>query len=161
MIAKFSCLSVSLLSLFINGSVLLVIDRPIARSMTDNSPPLISIASDQFPDRIIKTSKLQGYLDGFVAGDYHYAIIKSQNGKKYQFLVKGNEDCFLDKNRKVKLWVEYQKVEHYFPEASSYQPVIIIKSIRTPKTTWKQWQRSLTPAESAECRSVPWLYQNQ
>jgi hypothetical protein len=106
----------------------------------------------QHPDRQISTAKIVGYVDEFMAGDYSYVRIKTARGRQYQFMLDGDEGCFLAKYKRAKLWIEYREIERYIEQAGGYEPVKIIKTIRTAKTTWAKWQKSATPAELQQCR---------
>ena len=92
------------------------------------------------PDKLIATKKMTATFIGFQQGDYLYAVVKSENGQEMAFMGGySGESCFLANNKNETFTVIYDEMEIFLPEAGSYIPENIIKSIQT--TSGKIWQK--------------------
>ena len=82
------------------------------------------------PDKLISKKKIIGRLFDGVAGDYYYAVIKTEQGILESFMV-SSEICFLVQNRKQILNIDYDEIERFIPEGAGYYPENIIHKIST------------------------------
>jgi hypothetical protein len=119
------------------------------------SNDLMQLASETpgFPDKIVASKTVVGYFTNFVWGDYFYAVIETSRGTK-TFLVDRDEDCFLAYHQKVKLKIQYDRLQRYIPQAGGYQPIDVIRNIQTNRTNLARWRRSISPAKLKQCRQL-------
>jgi hypothetical protein len=101
-------------------------------------------------DKFIASKKMQGRVTKILWGDYLYAHVMGEAGE-VQFLINGDEDCFLRKHRGELLAIDYDVVDRYTPQASGYRDVNIIRNASTAQTSLKAWRDRVTEQELQKC----------
>jgi hypothetical protein len=131
----------------------------ILAQKTDLTPPQITktallpkstLQPTENPDRIIQSKKVKGRFIKSIWGDYFYSFVGTTAGE-IRFMINSDESCFLRQHRQSELSIDYDIVDRYIPQASSYGHYNIIRNVQSKKTNLATWLKSVTKKELDQC----------
>jgi hypothetical protein len=135
------------------------VSRNSPSQQIDLTPPQITTAPlllnlkeqpTEHPDRIIQSKKVQGRFIKSLWGDYLYSFVGTKSGE-IMFMINSDESCFLRQHRRSELSINYDVVDRYIPQASSYGHYNIIRNVQSKTTNLATWLKSVTTKELDQC----------
>jgi hypothetical protein len=120
------------------------------QAVIDPSPAKVALEPPEHSDRVIQSKKVQGRFIKSIWGDYLYSFVGTKSGE-IRFMINSDESCFLRQHRQSELSIDYDVVDRYIPQASSYGHYNIIRNVQSKKTNLATWLKSVTKKELDQC----------